>query len=380
MTTSSPTVAVLGLGRMGAAMARRLTEQGWAVTGWTRSSGAAPGPVVRDADVVVLALFDGPACEHVVERCAADLTPGTVVVNTTTAGPGEAVALEKTVVATGATYVHAPVMGSTPAVRVGTLRVLVGTSAPDLGPAGPLIADLGEAIRVGGVAEAAALKLVSNGALGGGILALRDARQYAADLGVDEETALDVLERGALGRLVEGKRGQRAPAQFTAAALAKDLALLAAETPSARTAAGRVAGPVDSGAVAPDADVFALTAPIGAEVPEEVLAPLHAYARGHATGDASHFRAAFLPTAHIEGLRDGRFVSWDLDEYCGLFPGRPAHDERERRRRIETVRVEGTVGTATMTLWHGPDTFTDMFLLLRGEDGWRIANKVYDRR
>jgi 3-hydroxyisobutyrate dehydrogenase-like beta-hydroxyacid dehydrogenase len=376
----SPTVAVLGLGRMGTAMTDRLTEQGWAVTGWTRSSGADPADVVPDADVVVLALFDGPACEQVLERCAAGLSSTAVVVNTTTTAPGEAVALEKAVVATGARYVHAPVMGSTPAARTGTLRVLVGTSSADLGPAERLIADLGDPVRAGGVAEAAALKLVSNAALGGGILALQDARRYAEDLGIDPEAALDVLERGALGRLVEGKRDRSGPAQFTAAALAKDLALLAAETPSARTAADRIAGPVASGAVPADADVFALTAPHDAGPPAEALAPLHAYVRGHATGDPAHFRSAFLPSAHIEGLRDGRFVSWSLEEYCGLFPGHPADDEPERRRRIESVWVDGTVGSARMMLWHGPDTFTDVFLLVRVADGWRIANKVYDRR
>lgn len=28
---------------------------------------------------------------------------------------------------------------------------------------------------------------------------------------------------------------------------------------------------------------------------------------------------------------------------------------------------------------HGPDTFTDVFLLVRVDDGWRIANKAYHR-
>ncbi len=42
--------------------------------------------------------------------------------------------------------------------------------------------------------------------------------------------------------------------------------------------------------------------------------------------------------------------------------------------------VEGTVGTATMTLWHGPDTFIDVFVLIRVHDEWRIANKAYHRR
>ena len=42
--------------------------------------------------------------------------------------------------------------------------------------------------------------------------------------------------------------------------------------------------------------------------------------------------------------------------------------------------VHGTVATASMTLWHGADTFTDVFLLVRVDGRWRIANKAYHRR
>ena len=112
---------------------------------------------------------------------------------------------------------------------------------------------------------------------------------------------------------------------------------------------------------------------------EGVLTTLDAYARGHATGDPDHFRRAFLPSAHIEGLRDGAFSSWALDEYCQLFDGAPAVDEAIRSRTLDHVHVSGSVATATMTLRHGPTTFTDMFVLLQVEDGWRIANKVYHR-
>lgn len=114
--------------------------------------------------------------------------------------------------------------------------------------------------------------------------------------------------------------------------------------------------------------------------PEGVLAPLRAYVAGHATGDPAHFREAFLPTAHVEGVRNGAFVSWDLETYCGLFGGSPADDEADRRRRIDTLAATETVATATMTLRHGPDTFTDAFVLLRVDGRWWIANKVYERR
>ncbi len=79
-------------------------------------------------------------------------------------------------------------------------------------------------------------------------------------------------------------------------------------------------------------------------------------------------------------IRDGAFVSWNLSEYCALFPGRPAPDEPARSRRVEAVDIRGTVATATMTLRHGVDTFTDVFLLVRGADGRRIANKACHRR
>jgi hypothetical protein len=116
----------------------------------------------------------------------------------------------------------------------------------------------------------------------------------------------------------------------------------------------------------------------GVEAAEAVLAPLHAYALGHATGSPDHFIEAFRPTAHIEGIRDGAFASWDLPTYCALFSG-PAPDEHRRRRVVDDVRVFGSVATATMTLHHGADTFTDVFLLVSEAGRWQIANKVYHR-
>ena len=188
---------------------------------------------------------------------------------------------------------------------------------------------------------------------------------------------LDTLELGQLGALVARKRsflvGDATPAQFTIGALAKDMALLAdASNRPLRSAAELADSPAGS-----EADIaLAATTPWA---DDDVLGPLRAYIAGHATGDPAHFREAFLPTAHIEGIRDGIFVSWNLDDYCALFSGRPAPDEPARSRRIDTVDVHETVATASMTLWHGADTFTDIFLLVRTDGRWRIANKAYHR-
>ena len=112
-----------------------------------------------------------------------------------------------------------------------------------------------------------------------------------------------------------------------------------------------------------------------------VLRPLHKYALTHATGDPSYLAEAFVPTARIDGYRDGTLVSWGLEEFRGLFAGEPAADEATRARRIERLDVRGSVATATMTLEHGPVAFTDVFVLVRTPEGdWRIASKAYERR
>jgi hypothetical protein len=105
--------------------------------------------------------------------------------------------------------------------------------------------------------------------------------------------------------------------------------------------------------------------------------PLNLYLKAHATGDPSHLRQAFLPTARIEGVRDGKLVSWNLEEFCTRFSGKPADDEAQRKRTIDSVDVNGTAGSARLTLVHGKTTFTDYFVLVKAGDEWKIASKVY---
>ena len=110
---------------------------------------------------------------------------------------------------------------------------------------------------------------------------------------------------------------------------------------------------------------------------EGIRAAINHYFKGHATGDASHMRKAFLPTAHIEGIREGKFTSWTLDEYCAFLRGKPAADESKRERTIDLIDVSSDSAMAKATLVHGGTVFTDYFVLLKVDDEWKIANKVY---
>ena len=103
------------------------------------------------------------------------------------------------------------------------------------------------------------------------------------------------------------------------------------------------------------------------------------YLEGHAGNDAASMRQAFLPTAHIEGNRDGAFTSWNLDQYCALFDGVPAADEASRVRTIDWIEVMGDAASVRATLVHGEVKFIDYFLLLKVDGQWKIANKIYHR-
>ncbi|MEZ0112009.1 3-hydroxyisobutyrate dehydrogenase-like beta-hydroxyacid dehydrogenase [Catenulispora sp. EB89] len=381
------TTAVLGLGHLGSAIATRLTGQDQHVIGWTRSGRPVAGlettadlkEAVEKADVVLLCLFDGPACRQVLDQIGGSLRTAAVVLNTSTIAPGEAAEFARRF---GPDYVHAPVLGSVGAVAAGAVKILAAGDAGAFDKVQPVLEALGDVVRVDDAATSAALKLIANASLAGAVLTLRDALQQAEALGLSREQALDVLELGQLGGLVARKRSflteppttsPTAGAEFTIGALAKDMAVLAAASGTPLLTAAELA----DAAAASEADIIvAATAPA---VDEAVLEPLHAYISGHATGNPAYFRKAFLPSAHVEGIRGGAFVSWPLEKYCSLFTGEPAEDEATRTRRIDSVRVHGTVASASMTLHHGADTFTDIFLLVRADDGWRIANKAYHR-
>lgn len=109
----------------------------------------------------------------------------------------------------------------------------------------------------------------------------------------------------------------------------------------------------------------------------EAIQPIEQYFLGHANDDAEHMRRAFMPTAHIESMRDGLLLSWTLDAYCERFKNQPASDEAMRKRTIDWIEVKGTAACAKVTLEHGATVFTDFFVLLHTAEGWKIANKAF---
>jgi hypothetical protein len=108
-----------------------------------------------------------------------------------------------------------------------------------------------------------------------------------------------------------------------------------------------------------------------------VRACIELYFRGHATGDGEYFRRAFHPDAKLFFIRDGKVTQWTLEEYAGRASGKPAPDESQRKRRIESIDITGNAAMAKIVLDYPTVTFTDYMSLLKIGDEWRIVNKTF---
>ncbi|MET8679415.1 NAD(P)-dependent oxidoreductase [Streptomyces sp. NPDC004647] len=208
-------VAVLGTGIMGAAMARNLCRAGLDVRVWNRTRDKAeplaaegariaddPAAAVEGADAVLTILYDGPAALGTMRAAAPALVPGTVWVQSTTAGldalePLAAFAAEHDLL-----FVDAPVLGTRQPAEDGQLTVLAAGPREARTTLAPVFDAIGSRtvwIAEDGASGAATrLKLVCNSwvlALNNGIA---EALALAEGLGAEPQGFLDAVAGGAL--------------------------------------------------------------------------------------------------------------------------------------------------------------------------------------
>ena len=242
-------VAFLGLGRMGAPMAGRLSAAGHDLVVWSRTSAhaealagqaqlaASPADAGSKAEVAVTMLTDGGAVEEVVlgrDGLAEGLAPGTLLIDMSTTGPAPARTVAKALEERGVGFVDAPVAGSVGPAAQGTLSIMAGGSDEAVGRARPLLEILGDPERpwhVGPVGAGQAAKLMVNLVLGGVTTAVAEGYILGRVLGLAPDTALDVLEGASVAaQTVRSKRdklrgGDYGDPGFRLALMHKDLRL-----------------------------------------------------------------------------------------------------------------------------------------------------------
>ena len=105
--------------------------------------------------------------------------------------------------------------------------------------------------------------------------------------------------------------------------------------------------------------------------------PLENYIQGHATGNGDFMRKAFHPDAKVMAFRDGKLTNLTSEEFASRFNGKPAADEAQRKRTIESVEITGNAGIGKIVLDYPTVKFTDYMSLLKVGDEWKIVNKVF---
>lgn len=243
---TSPRLAVLGLGLLGAEIALRLQSQGFRVTGWNRAAAktealAAQGiepagsaaAAVAAADLVLLLLSDADAIASSLldAEPAAELT-GKCVVQMGTIGPEESRDLARRVSERGGDYLEAPVLGSLPEARAGKLLVMAGGDPALYGRCEPVFRVLSTQPRhIGAVGQAAALKLAMNQLISGLTASFSLSLGLVRHEGVDVELFMSLLRSSALHAPTFDKKLDKylshdySQANFPLKHLRKDIAL-----------------------------------------------------------------------------------------------------------------------------------------------------------
>jgi hypothetical protein len=124
---------------------------------------------------------------------------------------------------------------------------------------------------------------------------------------------------------------------------------------------------------------FISLAPALAQDPEEaaIRETIQHYFRGHATGNGEHFRKAFHTDAKLFFIRDGKLGQWTSEEYIARASGKPADDEAQRKRTIDSIDISGNAAVVKVTLDYPKVVFTDYMSMLKVDGQWKIINKTF---
>jgi 2-hydroxy-3-oxopropionate reductase len=222
-------VAFIGLGIMGAPMARHLVDAGHDVLGYNRSrpavdalvahggrGAASVAEAVREAEVVFTMVPDSPDVEAVVlgpEGVYAAGKPGLLHVDCSTIRPDVARRVAAAGADVGVRVVDAPVSGGEAGARDATLSIMVGGDAEDVEAARPHLDVLGSTVvHVGPSGAGQTVKAANQLLVAGGIALLAEALVFLEAHGVDTEAAVRVLGGGLAGSTVLDRKaaGMRA--------------------------------------------------------------------------------------------------------------------------------------------------------------------------
>jgi 3-hydroxyisobutyrate dehydrogenase len=242
-------IAFLGLGAIGAPMARHLAREPFELTVWNRSNDKArafalehrvqaaqtPAEAVQGADVVITCLPSSREVKSILEGpdgILASIATGSIFIDCTSGDPATSNEIARQLSAKEIAFIDTPVSGGVKGAEAGTLTVMCGGSGENIDRARPVLEAFGKKIiRCGDVGAGDAVKAMNQALLAIHIWSAGEALAALAKLGVDTHVALDVINRTS-GRSNSSEKlfkerviGRAFPRTFKLALLDKDVSI-----------------------------------------------------------------------------------------------------------------------------------------------------------
>jgi 3-hydroxyisobutyrate dehydrogenase len=207
-------VGIVGLGRMGAAMSERLHSQGFEVVGWDQNAdtnqklamgglriAANSRGVAADSEIVISSITEDNGARRIFTGpdgfLQADVN-GKLFIEMSTLQPMTGRELAPLVEARGARLLEAPVSGTVPQVRAGTLFAMIGGRVEDLPRAGVVLDKMTRRmLHMGPHGAGYAMKLAANIGLGAYVQAIAESLALGAKQGLALDQMLDALSESA---------------------------------------------------------------------------------------------------------------------------------------------------------------------------------------
>jgi 3-hydroxyisobutyrate dehydrogenase len=204
-------IAFLGLGAIGAPMARHLASPPSALAVWNRTAATAtafaertgaraaatPAEAARGANVVITCFPVSRDVEAILDGAdglLAGMAAGSVLVDCTSGDPATSARIAARLAPLGIDFLDAPVSGGVVGAEAGTLTVMVGGDPAVLERVRPVLGKFGSKIvHCGPVGAGDALKAVNNALLAMHIWGTAEGLAALEKAGVKAEIALDVI-------------------------------------------------------------------------------------------------------------------------------------------------------------------------------------------
>lgn len=205
----------IGLGTMGALMAANVLKNGYPLTVFNRTTarcdplvkaGAAhadfPADIARACEAVVIMVSDTKAVEEVLfgAHGISDCPNATLktVIDMSTISPSASVSFSSRLKDMGVEMLDAPVSGGQKGAEEGTLSIMVGGNQDTFDRCRPIFQAMGKTISyIGGSGHGLAAKMINQVAGSISILAMVESMRVLAHSGVDPESTLAAISRGA---------------------------------------------------------------------------------------------------------------------------------------------------------------------------------------